>query len=89
MKVIFVLFAADVSDLHSGPTCRYNSERQFADGENSSSESNKILAQRRATPQHLGRKTQIWDILLQDKKTMKPTARITLTLAVIDKPCLK
>ena len=37
------------------------------------------------TPQHLGRRTHIWDILLQDKATRKPTAKITLTLAVIEK----
>lgn len=38
-----------------------------------------------ATPQHVGRRSQIWDILLQDKESGKPTAKITLTLAVIEK----
>ncbi|MBC7660518.1 MAG: PaaI family thioesterase [Chitinophagaceae bacterium] len=38
-----------------------------------------------ASPQHIGKRTQIWDILLQDKETNKPTAKITLTLAVIEK----
>ena len=42
-----------------------------------------------ATPQHVGRRTHIWDILLQDKATMKPTAKITLTLAVIEKQATK
>lgn len=42
-----------------------------------------------AKPQHLGKRSQIWDILLQDKATRKPTAKITLTLAVIDKPATK
>jgi 1,4-dihydroxy-2-naphthoyl-CoA hydrolase len=42
-----------------------------------------------ATPQHVGRRSQIWDILLQDKETRKPTAKITLTLAVIEKPDTK
>ena len=38
-----------------------------------------------ASPQHIGRSSQIWNILLMDKESMKPTARITLTLAVIEK----
>ena len=40
-------------------------------------------------PQHIGKRTQIWDILLQDKETQKPTAKITLTLAVIERPSAK
>lgn len=42
-----------------------------------------------ATPQHLGKRSHIWDILLQDKETRKPTAKITLTLAVIEKQATK
>lgn len=42
-----------------------------------------------ATPQHIGRRSQVWDILLQDQETRKATARITLTLAVIEKPSAK
>lgn len=37
-----------------------------------------------AKPQHVGRRSQIWDVMLKDKATQKPTAKITLTLAVID-----
>ncbi len=39
-----------------------------------------------ASAQHIGKRSQIWDINLRDKATGKPTAKITLTLAVIDKP---
>ncbi len=37
------------------------------------------------TPQHVGRRSHIWEILLRDKATQKHTAKITLTLAVVEK----
>lgn len=37
-----------------------------------------------ARPEHLGKRSQIWIIDLKDKATQKPTAKVTLTLAVID-----
>lgn len=43
-----------------------------------------LIAQARA--EHVGRRSQIWIIDLKDKATQKPTAKVTLTLAVIDIP---
>ncbi|MES2743895.1 MAG: PaaI family thioesterase [Bdellovibrionota bacterium] len=39
-----------------------------------------------AIAEHIGRRSQIWTIQLRDKATQKPTAKVTLTLAVIDLP---
>lgn len=39
-----------------------------------------------ARAEHIGRRSQIWEIHIRDKATQKPTAKITLTLAVIDIP---
>ena len=38
-----------------------------------------------ATPTHLGRRSQLWEIQLSEKISGKPIARAHLTLAVIDK----
>ncbi len=39
-----------------------------------------------ASPTHIGKRSQIWEIQLSDKASGKATAKITLTLAVIDLP---
>lgn len=39
-----------------------------------------------ARAEHIGKRSQIWEIMLRDKATQKPTAKITLTLAVVDRP---
>jgi 1,4-dihydroxy-2-naphthoyl-CoA hydrolase len=45
-----------------------------------------MVLEAEVSAEHVGRRTQVWNIELRDKVSRKATAKVTLTLAVIDLP---